>query len=287
VQSTSVVVLSHNRRELLLETIDRLRALPEQPPLIVVDNGSGDGSPRAVVDRWADVSVLALGDNRGAAGRNAGAKLARTELVAFCDDDSWFAAGALGHASDVFARHPRLGLVAARILVGPEQELDPTCTAMAHSPLSSSGSVPGPRVLGFVACGVIVRRQAFLAAGGFHSDYAIGGEEQLLAIDMSAAGYDLAYVDAVVAHHHPPRRGPKPGRRRVATRNDLWSAWMRRPLPGAVGQTARTAWSARRDREVLGGMVDAVRGAPRALRERRPVSRQVEGDVRALERVRG
>jgi GT2 family glycosyltransferase len=287
VQSTSVVVLSHNRRELLLQTVDRLRSLPDRPPLIVVDNGSGDGSPRAVVDRWPDVSVLALGDNRGASGRNAGAKLARTPLVAFCDDDSWFAPGALDRASELFARHPRLGLVAARILVGPEQRLDPTCVAMASSPLARDASLPGPRVLGFVACGSIVRRDAFLAAGGFHSDYGVGGEEQLLAIDMAAAGYDLAYVDDIVAHHHPPARGPKPGRRRVATRNDLWSAWMRRPLPGAVGQTVRTAWSARSNPEVLGGLLDAVRGAPRALRERRPVPRRVEGQVRALERSRG
>ena len=285
--SLAVVVLSHNRRKLLLETLQRLRALPERPRVIVVDNGSEDGSPRAVAEHWPEVRVVALADNRGAAGRNVGAELAETELVAFCDDDSWFAPGALARAELLFVRHPGLGLVAARILVGPEERVDPTCRAMAQSPLASDDdSLPGRRVLGFLACGAIVRRDAFLAAGGFHSRYAIGGEERLLAMDMAAAGHDLVYVDDVVAHHHPPRRGPKPGRRRIATRNDLWSAWMRRPLPGAVGQTARTAWSARGDREALAGMVDAVRGAGRVLRERRPLPARIERDVRTLERGR-
>jgi GT2 family glycosyltransferase len=281
-----VVVLSHNRRELLLETVGLLHALPERPPLIVVDNGSADGSPRAVVDRWPDVTVVALGENRGAAGRNCGAKLARTQLVAFCDDDSWFEPGALARAGAVFARHPGLGLVAARILVGPEQRIDPTCEAMARSPLDSTGGLPGRRVLGFLACGTVVRRDAFLAAGGFHSDYAIGGEERLLALDMAAAGHDLVYVEDVVVRHRPPTRGPKPGRRRIATRNDLWSAWMRRPVAGALGHTARMAWAARGDREVRAGVADALRAAPRVLRERRPVPGRIEREVRVLERAR-
>jgi N-acetylglucosaminyl-diphospho-decaprenol L-rhamnosyltransferase len=275
----TVVVLSHNRRQVLLGTVERLRTLPERPPVIVVDNGSDDGSPEAVAERWPAVRVVALGANRGAAGRNAGARLAETRLVAFCDDDSWFAPGALARAQALFDGRPRLGLVAARIMVGPEERIDPTCAAMAATPL------PGCRVLGFVACGAVVRRASFLAVGGFHPNYAVGGEERRLAFDMAAGGHDLIYAYDVVAHHHPPERGPKPGRRRVATRNDLWSAWTRRRLPGAVAQTARTVWSARGDAEAIGGCVDALRGARLAMRERRPLPEVVERQVRLLERA--
>jgi N-acetylglucosaminyl-diphospho-decaprenol L-rhamnosyltransferase len=275
----TVVVLSHNRRQVLLETVERLRTLPERPPVVVVDNGSDDGSPEALAERWPAVRVLALGANRGAAGRNAGVRLAETELVAFCDDDSWFAAGALSRAQELFDGRPGLGLVAARIMVGPEERLDPTCAAMAATPL------PGCRVLGFVACGAVIRRASFLAVGGFHPSYAVGGEERRLAFDMAAAGHDLIYAHDVVAHHHPPQRGPKPGRRRVATRNDLWSAWARRRLPGAVAQTARTVWSARGDAEAIGGCVDALRGARLVMRERRPLPEVVERQVRLVERA--
>jgi GT2 family glycosyltransferase len=283
-ETLSAVVLTRNRLGPLLRTLERLTALPERPPIVVVDNGSDDGTPDAVLERFPDVELVRLPDNRGAAGRNVGVHQARTELVAFCDDDSWYAPGALARAASVFGAHPRLGLLAARILVGPEEGLDPACRTMAHSPLGGEGDAPGPRVLGFVACGAIVRRAAFVEAGGFHADYAIGGEEQLLALDMAAAGWDLAYVDEVVAHHHPPRRGPTPGRRRAAVRNDLWSAWLRRPLRGAFEQTARLAWSARRDGEARAGLIDALRGAPRVVRGRRPVPVQVERALRAIER---
>src|SRR3712207_8738424 len=41
-------------------------------------------------------------------------------------------------------------------------DLDPTCVAMARSPLDVGTSLPGPAVLGFVACGAVVRRDAYL-----------------------------------------------------------------------------------------------------------------------------
>jgi N-acetylglucosaminyl-diphospho-decaprenol L-rhamnosyltransferase len=280
----TVVVLTHNRLDPLLTTLERLRALPEQPHVVVVDNASDDGTPQVVRERFPDVTLIERDVNDGAAGRNEGVRAAATELVAFCDDDSWYEPGALTRAAELFAAHPRLGLIAARILVGPERKLDPTCAEMAGSALGVDPATGLSRVLGFVACGAVVRGDAFLAAGGFHSDYAIGGEEHLVALDMAAAGWELIYADDVVAHHHPPQRGPKAGRRRRAMRNDLWSAWLRRPLPGAIERTARLAWGGRRDREARAGVVDALRGAPRIMRDRRPVPPRVERAVRRLER---
>ena len=47
----SLVVLSHNRARQLLETLEHATALPEKPPVIVVDNGSRDGSAKLVTSR--------------------------------------------------------------------------------------------------------------------------------------------------------------------------------------------------------------------------------------------
>ena len=67
--------------------------------------------------------------------------------------------------------------------------------------------MPEPLVLGFLAGASVVRRHAVLDVGGFEPRFFLGGEEQLLAIDLRAAGWCLAYVDDVVVHHHPsPRR---------------------------------------------------------------------------------
>jgi NAD(P)-dependent dehydrogenase (short-subunit alcohol dehydrogenase family) len=82
--------------------------------------------------------------NLGAAARTVGARRASTPYVAFCDDDSWWAPGALERARGHFARAPAMALLAAGIHVGAEERLDPTCAAMAASPLHDDADLPGP-----------------------------------------------------------------------------------------------------------------------------------------------
>ena len=124
----------------------------------------------------------------GSAARTLGVAAAGTPLVAFSDDDSWWAPGALERAARAFETYPRLGLLAARIVVEPGGRLDPTSRAMRESPLACELALPGPPVLGFLACGAVARRSAVLECGGFHPRYGFGGEEHLLAVDLAAAG---------------------------------------------------------------------------------------------------
>ena len=274
-----IVIATCNRRRELLATLQRVSSLAERPPIVVVDNGSDDGTPEAMRERFPAARVVAHPVSRGAAARTDGAALLGTPLVAFCDDDSWWAPGALTRAADHFERHPRLGLLAARVLVGPEERLDPTCAAMAASPLPRCADLPGPSVLGFVACGAIVRRSAFLEAGGFEGRYGFGGEEEQLAIDLRTAGWGLAYTDDVVAHHQPATDGgARPGRTRRQQRNALWSAWRRRPAPAALRLTAAVASTSPK------AAVDAFAGARWALRGRRVVPPEVERELRLLAR---
>jgi len=89
-------------------------------------------------------------------------------------------------------------------------------------------------------------------------------------------------VEEVVAHHHPsPSRDPS-GRRRVQVRNALWSAWLRRPLGGAVRQTAHLAALATQQRGASSGLLLAMLGLPWVLRERRPVPEELEAALRTL-----
>ena len=278
----AVVIATRNRGPELLGTLTRLRALDEQPPIVVVDNGSTDGTAELVRTHHPDVQVVGLRRNRGGAARTVGARLVDSPYVAFSDDDSWWAPGALSRAAELLERHPRLAVLAARVLVGPEERLDPVCREMAHSPLGQADDLPGPSVLGFIACGAVVRRSAFLQVGGFDARLGVGGEEELLSVDLAAGGWGLAYVDEVVAHHHPsPSRDPS-GRRRVQVRNALWSAWLRRPLGGAARQTAQLAALAVHQRGASSGLLLAVLGLPWVLRERRPVPRELEAALRIL-----
>ncbi|HEY2159399.1 MAG TPA: glycosyltransferase, partial [Isosphaeraceae bacterium] len=225
----TVVIATRNRWAELGPTLERLRALPEAPGVIVVDNGSTDGTCDLVRDDHPWACLVELGENLGAAARTVGARAAGSPYLAFNDDDSWWAPGSLALAADRLDAHRQLALIAARVLVGEAEALDPSCAAMAASPLPRAADLPGRAVLGFLACGAVVRRSAFLDVGGFEPRFGVGGEEELLAIDLASAGWGLSYCDDIIAHHHPRSSGPRPGRRRVEVRNALWTTWLRRP----------------------------------------------------------
>ncbi|TDE41415.1 glycosyltransferase [Nonomuraea mesophila] len=268
---------------------DRLRALartlPKHPrPVILVDNGSTDGTAGFVRRHFPDVLLAEPGVNLGAPGRNLGVRMAGTPYVAFADDDSWWAPGALERAADVLDAHPRLAVLGARVLVGPEERLDPVSELMRHSPLGTEPDLPGPSVLGFLACGAVVRREAFLEAGGFDDVIFFFGEEERLAVDLAAKGWGLAYVDDVVAHHHPsPAKDPR-GRQALAARNAVLTAVLRRPWP----VVARRAFDAlRAGPPGWEGLRAAVPRLPGALADRRELPPAVERARRRLEQAAG
>ena len=248
--------------------------------VVLVDNASQDGTPARVRAEFPHVEVVELGRNLGAVARNVGVRAAHTPYVAFADDDSWWEPGALDRAAAVLEAHPRLGLLAARILVGEEETLDPTCTEMVQSPLPRDLDLPGPSVLGFLACGAVVRREAFLAAGGFDGVVHFGGEEERLALDLAAHGWGLAYVDEVVTHHHPSTsRGSGTMRQERVARNRVLTAVMRRPWPVVAAVVRATLDQGRPGRR---GVLLAVHRLPMALRERRVLPARVEHRRRLL-----
>ncbi|MCY1138512.1 glycosyltransferase [Actinoplanes sp. Pm04-4] len=263
----TVVVATRNRADRLIETFPHHRART-----ILVDNASDTPQPL-----FPGVDVVRLPANMGAAARNVGVQRARTPYVAFADDDSYWTPGSLARAAALMREHPRAALLAAKVLVGESGRVDPVSREMAASPLGTPVGAAGPSVLGFLACSIIVRRDAFLAAGGFEPRLFVYGEEALLAMDLAAAGHELSYVDELVVRHLPLPSGRDNGARaRVETRNRVLTAMLRRPMP-VVRRTLAGAW-----RENPGGARDALRQAGWAWRQRRALPPQVEEDLRRL-----
>ena len=273
--SVTVVVATRDRRAELL------RSLRHHPlPVVVVDNGSRDGTPEAVEAAFPAAEVIRLPDNRGAAARNVGAERARTPYVAFADDDSYWEGSSLARAADLLDASPGTALLSARVLVGTEGRVDPISDEMARAPLGTPAGAPGPAILGFLACAVVVRRDAFLAAGGFSPLLHVYGEEALLAMDLAAAGWSLSYLEELTVRHLPSTSARHPGaRRRREARNRVLTALLRRPLRHA----GRVAWSELGDRDRRRGVLDALTVLPTALRGRSLLPPAVEADLRALE----
>ena len=281
-----VVVISRDRLPELLTTLGRLTALPDVGKVIVVDNASSDGTTEAVKRFYPSVSVQGLSRNIGSTARTIGVEQCRSEIVAFTDDDSGWAPGAMSKAVALFNNYPNLALVQARILVNDEKKLDPTCRLMANSMPFSLGA-PGIPISGFLACGAIVRRAAYMQVGGFNPKLGFGGEEALLAIDLLQAGWDIQYVEEVVAHHWPSPARDRGQRLYAEYRNELWTSWLRRPPAQVARRTLVTAKrAAGGDRHAALALIHALRGLLWIIRQRQVVSPNVEQTLRLCELAR-
>jgi N-acetylglucosaminyl-diphospho-decaprenol L-rhamnosyltransferase len=280
----AVVIVAMNASARIARTLTQLSALPEAPRVVVVDNASTDGTPELIRRRFGHVDVARLGANRGAAGRNLGVAIVDTPYVAFAEDDSWYEPGALRAAADILDAHPAIGLINAHVSVGEDRRPEPLHADMVDTPIAGRRpDLPGHRILSFLEGVSIVRREAFLAVGGFDPRLLVGGPEEHLAADLLADGWELRYVPAVKARHVPDHAAPSAFVRRLGLRNTLWFAWGRRSPAAALRWTVHVVRSSPLNAATILGIVDALRGLPRILRERRPLPDEVEAEMVLLD----
>jgi GT2 family glycosyltransferase len=279
----TVVVITRDRRDSLLDVLARLCGLPLRPPVIVVDNASADGSADAVADRFPQVKLIRAAENLGAVGRNLAVDHVRTPYVAFCDDDTWWERDALERAARLLDAHPRLAVVTGRILVEPGGREDPIVPELRGSPVPGPAWLPGPALGSFLAGASMLRAEAFREAGGFSPRLGLGGEEELLSADLLSLGWYLSFAEDVVVHHAPSRLREPHLRRRDGIRNALWTTWLRRPVPSAVRRTGGMLRGLPRDRVTAAALLRAAGGVPWVIRERRPVPHRVEACLRTLD----
>jgi GT2 family glycosyltransferase len=281
----TVVVITHNRREELARTLHRLATLPTRPPVIVVDNGSRDGTADFVRREYPEMTLIAADRNLGAVGRNLAARRVETPYIAFCDDDTWWEPGALVRAADLLDSHANVAAITGHIVVEPEGSDDPIVAELRDSPIPRppGARLPGPALGSILAGASVLRTSAFRQVGGFNPRLWLGGEEELLAMDLAACGWWLCYAPDVIVHHEPSTRRESTARRRDGIRNTLWTTWLRRPVTSALRRTVWLAGSVPRDRTSASGFFNALRGLPWVLRERRVVPANVEANLRLLE----
>jgi len=279
----TVVIVTRNRVEPLLWTLNKLTQLPENPPIIVVDNNSTDETVKRVRETFPAVTVIPLIENRACSARNVGVLAAQTPLISFCDDDSFWQPGALTKAVEYFRQYPHLGVLAGKVLVGEEEIMDGVCDAMRNSPLTDPRPLPGPAVLGFVCCAVVVRRQAFLDVGGFNRNFAIAGEERMFSVDMRTKGWSLAYAEDMVAHHYPSKLRNIALRTQNITRDTLWYYWLRRPWYYAMKHTMLIHRNSRTNADVRKGYLKALKTFPRTVWNRQVVPPAIEEEITKIE----
>src|SRR5205823_4217892 len=105
-------------RDEILEAVDSIQRQGDAFSLqtIVVDNGSTDGTPEAVAERFSDVVVIRLPVNEVHAARNHGLAIARGRFVMFLDSDARLTEGALEELVRFLEERPQFGMVGPRLV---------------------------------------------------------------------------------------------------------------------------------------------------------------------------
>ena len=212
----SVVIPTRNRRSRLIETLDGV--LAQRPPpggfeVIVVDNGSTDETAVALAELEAtggDLLRVVAEPFRGpAAARNAGAAVARGDLLMFLGDDTepaddeLLAAHVALHATRPEPEYAVLGKVVwdERHGVTPLMRWLDTGPQFAYELLA-----PGPvDVAGFFyTAQVSLKKAVFDAAGGFDARFPYAAVEDMeIGVRLRSRGVVLDYrPELVVLHDH-------------------------------------------------------------------------------------
>lgn len=292
--ATSVVVPTFNARRWLPGLLESLSAqTAPAAEVIVVDNGSADGTLQWLAGRHPEVRVLALGANTGFAhAANRGIAAAAGEWVALVNPDVVLAEDWLERMAARLQSDPGVAAVACKMLAlgdprtvydaGDVLRRDGACVQRGRGYRDDGRfDVPG-EVFGACAGAAVYRRSAVTAVGGFDERYVIYLEDADLALALRAAGWRCAY-EPVVAHHAGEGSETRPGaHQRWVARNTLLlvAKWFPlRWLPQvAYRQAALLALAARR-RRLRGHLRALAQGltlVPGAVRHRPPAAVAIE-----------
>ena len=209
----SVIVLNYNGRAWLAGCMDALAAQRGAPPfeILLVDNGSSDGSAALVRERWPAVRVVESGANLGfAEGNNVGAREARGEWLVFLNNDTAAEPEWLARLTAEAAAHPAYAIVTSRVVFLDDPAVVDSAGdgyflaggAFKHGYGAEAGAFAASREV-FGACGAafMIRRSDFARLGGFDARFFMNFEDVDLSYRARLLGLRVWYAASAVVRH--------------------------------------------------------------------------------------
>ncbi len=217
----SAIVVSYNAAPWIERSLESLRGTGAE--VIVVDNGSTDGTLELVRERFPEARVIEQ-ENRGfGAGNNAGMRAASGRYFLLLNPDAWLAEGALDDMVAFADEHPEAAVVGPRLL-NPDGSLQrsvrgyPTPWRLATEYFFLRKLAPRSEALNalfgagfdhrsvrdadylFGAC-MLVRRDAVDSIGGFDEDFFLMSEEVDWCYRFHQAGWKVLFYPEAEAYH--------------------------------------------------------------------------------------
>jgi GT2 family glycosyltransferase len=211
----SVIIVNHNGCEYTRSCVASVLACRfDSFEVIVVDNGSSEGSARRLREEFGErLTLVELDQNYGPArARNEGVQRSRGEFIGFLDNDTTVDPEYMAEAVRAFEASPGLGILQCKLLLMDT----PDCIDYVGEYIGTNGFLvqiapAGTRdqgqfnaaypILAAKSAGMFIRRAAFDAAGGFDEEYFIYVEETDLGWRTWLMGYTVQFAPGSIVYH--------------------------------------------------------------------------------------
>jgi len=192
----SILIITWNRRQALCRSLDSALAQTYAPlEIVLVDNAGTDGSAEMVAERYPQVRLLQTHRNLGCpSARNLGVANCRGSLIYMLDDDGWLHEDAVARAVARAREDDTIAAVLSSLFIVAEERI--------VTRLPADQQEPGYRG-SFAGGGVLLRRQAFLDAGGYPDDFFRQAEEDDLALRWLDRGFVCFHEPSSIMYHEP------------------------------------------------------------------------------------
>lgn len=224
--SAALIILTWNGKELLLECLKHAELTDYQPlAIVVVDNGSSDGTAEVVRRLYPDVHLLSLGRNAGVSGgRNAGVRYVEehldTEYIILLDNDTQVEPDTVSKLVAAVCRDEHVGLVTPKAFRKKGDPLLLSAGGMHFHPFTGvlkdvaggeidRGQYERPRdVQACPGFAFLVRNAVFRQIGLFDEAFnPYGWEDVDFSLRASKAGFRIVFAPEAVVYHAGGRKG--------------------------------------------------------------------------------
>lgn len=297
-RKASIVIVNWNGKQYLGECLSALMAQTYSPiEIILVDNGSEDGSVDFVAESFPEVRIIENGENLGfAAGNNVAIRVARGDYIITLNNDTRAEPDWLEELVKVAEADPKIGMCASKMLfyhhtgVLNSTGISLNIAGIAWDRRSGErddGLEREPvEIFGPCAGAALYRREMLNEVGLFDEDFFIYHEDVDLAWRARSRGWRCMYNPRAVVYHVHSGTGMEGSafKNRLLGRNKIWTMVKNYPSPQiflflpliAFYDLAATFYSLlkRQDASPLRGRLASLSLLPEMVRKRRDIQRR-------------
>jgi GT2 family glycosyltransferase len=278
----SIVILSYNRKEDIRESLEKLYSYGlNDIEIIVVDNGSSDGTSQMIESEYPSVRLLKLDKNIGVSGYNKGFEISKGRYILILDDDSFPSENSVKRMIEEFEKDKTVGIIAFDVRNYSSYNL------VSNQTKKDEQTENKRYLMGFNGAGAGIRKSLIDKIGGYPDEFFLYWNETDLAIRVLNEGYKILWVNDIISYHkYSPKnrdseRGPY-----YYTRNLYWIILKYFPLFKGIGKILKLLYYSfyfgleQKTFIYLKASFNAVFNSKTALKKRKKIKKEIIENIR-------